>query len=454
MPSLEERLVDYLLNARYEDLPADVIGLGKKVLLTVFGTTIGGAETEGCDTLVKEIEAWGGKAEATIWLHGSRVPAHNAVLANSYMARALDLDDGIRPGMHKGVCAVAAALAASELSEGCSGKDLLTAIVLGAEVADRINAVSNYDGFDPTGICAVFAAAGAAGRILRLDRTQLWNALAIAFNKSGGSFQSNIEGALSIRLIQGFTSQSGILSAQLAKRAFTGPKRFLEGTYGYFHLYAKDQYDPEKVGGQLGERFEFRKTIFKKYPSCADTFASTDVALDLRRKDGISAGDIVRIDIRVTPYVYKIVGNPFQIRENPRVDAQFNLRYCIANALLRGSSRLDHFEESAVRDPRIMEIVNKIHVTADPGLDPRGETALEMQAVTRSGTVVHRSIDFPTGFPENPLTKEETMEQFRNCVSYAKRIIPQENIEKMIHAIEGLEEVKDVRSLIALLSYR
>ncbi len=448
---VEARLAKYILDTTYEDLPPDIVDLGKNLTLTIFGTTIAGGMTEGLKVLLDQIKEWGGKKEATILIHGGQVPAYHAVLINSFMARALDLCDGIRPGMHVGSSVVPTALAAAELAGGCSGKEFVTALVVGAEVADRINLVSNYDGFDPTGICAIFAAAGAAARILRLREDQILHALAIAFNKSAGSFQSNIEGALSVRLIQGFTSQGGILSALLAKKGFNGPKNFLDGTYGYFHLYAKGKYDPQAVVGDLGERFEMRKTVFKRYPSCGDTLSSTDGILELVMEKGITPEDVRQIDIQVTPYAYRLTGNEFRIRDNPRVDAQFNIRYCVANALLRKSSRLEHFEESFVRDPKIMEIVKKINVSADPELDKRGETAMEMQVLTKSGTIHYKSIEVPTGSSEKPLTQQENMERFKNCTSYATKSISQKNIEKLVSSVRELEKIKDIRALIPLL---
>jgi 2-methylcitrate dehydratase PrpD len=451
MSGIEETLVNYISDARFEDIPTEVVDTAKNMILTIIGTTIAGAMLEGCQTLVDQIKGWGGKEEATILLHGGKVPAYNAVLINSYMARALDFDDGIRPGMHVGASAVPAALAASELAGGCGGEKFLTALAVGAEVADRINLVSDYDGFDPTGICSIFAVTAACSRILRLDREQSWNALAIAFNKSGGSFQSNIEGTLSVRLIQGFVSQGGIVSAQLAKNGFTGPKSFLEGVYGYFHLYAKDTYDAQAVVGDLGERFEYQKTIFKKYPSCVGTFAGTEAMLDLVRKKDITPDDVMKVDIKVTPYVYKMPGGGFKIGDNPRVDAQFSIQYCVANALLRKSSKLEHFEERSVLDPKIMDIAKKVNVIADPALDKRGETALEMQVITRDGTIYTKSLDFPSGLPENPLTREENMERFRSCISFAGELLPQENIEQLISLVGELERVKDVRLLIPLL---
>jgi 2-methylcitrate dehydratase PrpD len=451
MSGIEEKFVSYISQTLFGHLPTEVVDTAKNLTLTIIGTTLAGAMLEGCKALVDQIKEWGGKEESTILLHGGKVPAHNAVLINSYMARALDFDDGIRPGMHVGASAVPAALASSELAGGCSGEEFLAAVAVGAEVADRINLVSDYDGFDPTGICSIFAATAASSRILRLDRGQIWNALAIAFNKSGGSFQSNIEGTLSVRLIQGFVAQGGIISAQLAKRGFTGPKNFLEGVYGYFHLYAKDKYDPQAVVGELGDRFEFQKTIFKKYPSCVDTYASTEAMLELVRERNIVPDDIIQIDIQVTPYVYKLTGSPFTIRDNPRVDAQFNIRYCVANALLRRSSKLEHFESPFVRDPKIMEITKKIQITPDPALDKRGETALEMQVLNKDGTRYEKSLDFPSGLPENPLTRAENMERFRSCISFSGDLLPQKNLEQMVSLVSELERVKDVRALIPLL---
>jgi len=453
MPGIEEEFVNYILNAKYQDLPAGVIDTAKHMILTIIGTSIAGATLEGCEALVEQIKGWGGKEEASILLYGGRVPAHNAALVNSYMARALDFDDGIRPGMHVGASAVPAALSASELAEGCNGKEFITALVVGAEVADRINLVSDYDGFDPTGICSIFAATAAVSRILRLDREQAWNALAIAFNKSGGSFQSNIEGALSVRLIQGFVAQGGILSAQLAEKGFTGPKNFLEGIYGYFHLYAKDKYDAFAVIGELGKRFEFSKTMFKKYPSCGDTISSTEAMLDLVRDNDITPDNVAQITIKVTPYAYKLVGGPFTIGHNPRVNAQFSIRYCVANALLRKSSRLEHFEEFLINDRKIMDIIEKIRIESDPILDERDETAVEMQVKAKSGDLYNKRIDVAAGFPERPLGTEEIMERFWNCTGYAKKPLPQEKVEKLASLIGKLEEVEDIRSLIPLASW-
>lgn len=448
---IEKKLVEYIMETPFEMLPKEVIDIAKKVVLTVLGTTIAGAKEEGCETLLSQVKEWGGKEEATILIHGGRVPAHNAVLVNSTMARALDFCDSMLMGIHLGSSTIPTALAVAELTGGCSGREFLTALVVGTEIAVRIHFSSIYDGFDPTGVCTIFATTAIAGRILGLKSEQMLNALALAFNRAGGSMQSNIDGSLAVRLNQGFASQGGIICAQLAQGGITGPMNFLSGIYGYFHLYAKDRYEPEKVMGGLGERFEFTKTIFKKYPSCGGTLTSTDAILDLVANKYLTPENIAQITIKVTPPIYKLVGHPFKIGNNPRVNAQFSIQYCVANALLRGSSKLKHFEQNYIREPKIMELIEKIYVTAEPNLEKRTRLATEMEVRTKQGDTYHKVVDYFRGTPENPLTYEEHLERFQDCVRYPDECLPQENVEKILFHISQLEELPDICNLIPLL---
>ena len=451
----EQRLAQYALESAYRDLPESAIAVAKNVVLTVLGTTIAGARAEGCEALVRQALHWGGREESTILVHGGRVPAHNAALVNSTMARALDFCDGMVPGIHVGASSVPTALAAAELAGGCSGKEFLAALVAGSEIAMRLNAISIYDGFDPTGVCTVFATTAIAGRLIGLDARGLHDALALAFNRAGGSMQSNIDGALAVRVIQGFVSQSGILCAELARAGITGPKNFIEGTYGYFHLYAKDRRDARPVTDGLGQHFEMEKTLFKKYPSCGGTLGPTDAILALIAEHDIAAEEVARVDITVSPRVQRVVGNPFEVGDNPKVNAQFNVRYCAANALIRRGSTLRHFDDAEIRDPRIADLTRMVHVTADPSFeDParaKFSIGTHVKITTKRGGVYEKSAAAPRGHPANPMSGAEHLQRFRDCVDYAEGALPADRIEKIIAAVARLEDMADVRDLIALL---
>ena len=90
--------------------------------LTIVGTTLAGATEDGCEEAVRFYRELGGKEEATILIHGGRIPAHDAAFVNAVMARALDFCDSMAPGPHLGAALIAGALAAAELIGGMSGR--------------------------------------------------------------------------------------------------------------------------------------------------------------------------------------------------------------------------------------------------------------------------------------------------------------------------------------------
>ncbi len=450
----EKRLIEYVLDSKFEELPKKPVDIVRTVVLAVVGGAIAGATNDGVQKLVDLVKECGGKQEATILLHGGKVPSCNAALANGTMARVMDFEDAMLPGIHIGPVAVPAGLAAAELVGGCSGKEFLTSLILGIELACRLNRMnfdSNYGGFDPIGVCAIFAGTATAGRILNLNHTQMLNALALAFNRAGGSAQSNIDGAQSVGFIAGSAAESSIICSQLAQRGVTGPKNFLGGPCGFFHLYARDKFDANLVAGELGRRFELTNTKFKKYPSCGLTQSDTQTTLELVNEEGLTPENVASIDIRVQPYKYKLVGKPFEIGDSPRVNAQFSTQYCVANALLRKSSQLIHFEEEYIRESEIMEIVKKIKVTSDPALEKRVQTAVDMEVRTKQGAVYRKSIDSARGSPGNELTREEHIASFQDCVNYCGKPLPKKNPEKIISMVDKLAETADIRDLIALL---
>jgi 2-methylcitrate dehydratase PrpD len=450
---IEKKLVEFVMETKYEDLPQQPIDIVKTIILTNLGSIIAGAGEESCRNLVNLVKDWGGKPEATILIYGGKIPGYNAALANGTIARSLDYEDAIVPGLHMGPVAFPAALAAAEIAGGCGGKEFLTSLLLGIEMADRINLVNLkafYGGFKGTGVCSIFAATAAAGRILHLNSEQMFNAFGLALNRAGGSGQSNIDGAQAVHLVAGFASQSGIVCAQMAQRGITGPRNFIEGPFGWLNMFGRDKLDRQAVTGDLGTRFELTKTLFKKFPSCGLTQTCTQGILELIAETGIAPEDVQRIDIRVGPFAYTATGH-FEIGNSPRVNAQFSIPYCVANALLRKSSRLQHFEEESIRDPRILDIVKKIRVIPDPEVEKRSQRGMEMEIKTGQGRVYQKVIDIPRGSPGNEMTREEHTARYLDCASYGRKPLPPTNVEKIIPWVDNLSDAQDVLELIPLM---
>lgn len=448
-----KELASHIVNTKYSDIPQSTLTITKMCIIDTLGTLIAGSAAEGCVTLVDLVKEWGGKEESTIMLHGGKVPAHSAAMVNSVMARALDFDDGEENGMHPSASLVPTALAISEKLGGLNGRELLTAIVLGADVAGRINfATLDYHGFDPTLTCNIFGTVTVAGKLLGLDENQMWNALGLAFNECSGTFQSNIDGALAVRLNQGLASYEGIMSAIFAQRGITGVKNIGQGTYSYFHLYSNDKANLEHLTVDLGKNFYGEKSIFKRWPSCGGTLIATDLMVELVEEESLEPEDVESIFVTVGRFFYNLVGKDFKIGPNPQVDAQFSLQYTISNALLRKKPKIEHFSVDNILDKKILELVNKVKVVLDPQVCPAGsdyrKTTLEVYL--KDGRKISKTGLISKGHPDNPLNMQNIILKYQDNARFAQKL-PLEKTEQIITLVTNLENVASTNLLKDLL---
>jgi 2-methylcitrate dehydratase PrpD len=148
------------------------------------------------------------------------------------------------------------------------------------------------------------------------------------------------------------------------------------------------------------------------------------------------------------------VGHAFRIGSNPRVDAQFNAGYCVANAIQRRASKLAHFAPSQVDDAAVAALIARIDVIADAAMDARGHTAVDLEVTTTSGRVLKRALDVAPGFPGADLTDAQHAARFDDCVDYAPHRPPPAQVQQLRAALDGLHALADARPLAAMLTVK
>ncbi len=448
----EHTLAEFVTQLRPDQASAAAHLAVRRMFMASAGAGIAAADEDGIPELRHLLRMRGGKGEAHTFVYGDSLPAHAAAQFNGTLCRALDYCDAMAPGAHLGSSLTATVFAAAELAGHCSGSDSLAALLVGAEIGARFNLTEpTYDGFDPTGVAVVFASTAAAARILRLSEGQTLNALGLAFNRCGGSFQSNVDATLAVRIIQGWVAQSGIECAQLALAGITGPANFLAGVYGYCHLFGKDRLEPQAVVRGLGEEWRANTMVFKKFPSCGATQGMTELVLQLVRELALRPEDVASVDVHLNPYCHRLVGHPFRRGDNPRVSAQFSAQYCVANAIVRRSSRLEHFKPSLTADPAVLALIDRVKCIGDPALDARGHSAVDVTITTVLGRSHSRSLDISPGFPGNELSDEDHVGRFAECMEYAARPLPADSRRALLAAAADLSAVPDVRDLVKCL---
>ena len=424
-----DKISENVLKADFENIDKETLENAKNRILDLIGCSIGGADGPGNKAIIDLVKSWGGKEESTIFVHGGKVPAHNAAMINSIMARSYDFEaigafvDDVDLPSHISVTTVMTALALGE-ARNVSGKELITALLIGDDIACRLLAASNFGftlGWDGYGTVNAFGATAIAGRLLGLTQTQMQNAFGIVLNQLAGSFQNIWDGSLCFKLPCALSARNGIFSAELSKAGWDGPRDALFSKFGYFHLYTEGYNNPEILIKDLGKRF-YTEATFKPYPCCRANHAAIDCALKIVNEHEVDIGNIEDIVLKVPPRVRDMfVGQPFKIRQNPQIDAAFNLRFCVANVFLRKKITVDHFQEKLISEPGISDIAGKVQVE---GFDPH-EQNKRVAALTvrmKDGKEYFSQVDYPKGGPVyNKLSYEEIKEKFRWNVAYTKR---------------------------------
>ena len=104
-------LARYLVNARYEDLPAPVRHEAARALLNFLACTIGSARHETIERALAAVRPFSGPPQATVLGRSDRLDILHAALLNGISAHVLDFDDTHARAIHPSAPVLPALLA-------------------------------------------------------------------------------------------------------------------------------------------------------------------------------------------------------------------------------------------------------------------------------------------------------------------------------------------------------
>lgn len=443
---IEQELARFVRETSYDNLPKEVLYQAKVCLLDLVGAACAGAMALPGHVVTEIIEEAGGTPQAVLIGRKERVPVLAAALGNGLYAHSLELDDLHRSSiLRPGSPIIPAALAAAE-KVGASGKDLLTAIVVGYEVGIRIAEAmtpTHYNFWHTTGTCGTFAAAMAAGKVMNLDEEQVIDALGHAGTQAAGLMELHYSpgGMMSKPLHASKAAQNGLFSAMLAAGGYSSTKTILSGEKGFLRVFAPKA-KMEKLVEGLGVDFKIMEISFRIYASTRHTHAGIDLGLRLKEK-GIKPEDIELLRIQTYSVAKDLVGEPFP---ETIYEAKFSLPFCVATALVYGHVGIEDFTEERLLDPVLEELMSHCTVEIDPLLDAHypQKWAAKLNVILHNGTVDHEQTDFPKGDPENKLTLDELHTKFRRLTAL---LLPPSKIEAWLESISKVETFDDVADM-------
>ena len=457
---LTRYVAEFVLNLKYEDVPAEVNALVKKSILDGFGLALAGSASEMgaiCRRYVQSLCP--AQGSSTIMGSSQKATPRSAAFANGVFIHADDFDDtqlavakdrtyGLLT--HPTAPVLPAILAIAEDS-GASGKDLLTAYQAGVEVETKVAeaiAPRHYeDGFHSTGTCGSLGSAAACAKMRGLKIEQTLSAFGIAAAEAAG-VRENF-GTMTKPFQAGHAAENGVVAADLANLGWTGAEQVLEAKRGFFHAYG-GSYNPAAIQGKLGNPWTFASpgVSLKPYPSGSLTHPAMGAMLRLVEKYNVRPGDVEKIDVGTNRNMPNTL---IHHRPTNGLQAKFSMEYCIALILLERRASLAHFTDEFVKRADIQELLQRVNFYVDPIAENAGYDKMTslISVHMKDGRLLKDQADYAKGSPADPMTFEEAAAKFRGCAEFAKW--PTAKAEAIIEAMRTLERAANLKKLASLL---
>src|SRR5712672_588099 len=433
------QLAKYASALRYRDLPGPVVQRAKDAIADTIAAIAFGADLPWSRIIVDYAGRRGAGGQSRVFAPGgARLQAPMAAFANGALAHAFEMDNLTWPntGVHPGATMCMPALAVAQ-ERGLGGRELIAAVVAGSEVMIRIGRATKHNnegrGFHAPGTTGPFGGAVAVGRLLKFDAPTMTNALGIAGSLSCGllEFAKSGTGAMVKRLHLGRAAESGVLAASLAADGFTGPQSVLEGEFGFLRVFCRD-FDEAELTRGLGDDWVTRTILMKRFACHISAHTSVQAILDLRAEHGFAGADVAAIRIAGNEKMAKVNNIP-----SPKdvMMCQYSIPFSVALAHFRDPRDPRSYDESALNDPAIRSLCERVTITLAGGHHDHATIAAEVQVTLRDGRVLSKTVSDFKGTPERPLDQADLRERFmlltRHCGT--------RDMERMFARLQNIE---------------
>jgi 2-methylcitrate dehydratase PrpD len=429
----------------FEDLPPDVVAQAQRCVLDLVGVAASGTETDLARIVTDNALKLFGSRErgARILLDGRTASAAGAAYAGASLIDAFDAHDGhaLTKG-HIGVAILPTLLAVIDAeSLTLSGRDLLTMLTLGYEIATRAGIAlhASVADYHTSGAWNTLGCAAVAARLLGLSQTQIREALGIAeYHGPRSQMMRCIDAPTMLKDGSGWGALAGVSAAYLAKDGFTGAPAITMEAAEHAGLWS-----------DLGTRWRIREQYFKPYPVCRWAQPAIEAVHGLMQAHALRAVDVAEVEIRSFAAAIRLAS----VAPATTEEAQYSLPFPVAAIIVHGRLGASEITNAGLADHAVLTVSRRIRLIEDPTFTERfPHERLAVAAIrTADGRSFTSPVTPPRGNPENPLTSLEIGAKFR---SLATRLEPS-RVASIEAAVGALAEPNvDSRPLVELLLAR
>jgi len=381
--------------------------------------------------------------------YGLKTSAINAAFVNGTFGHGFEMDDNHAATGIKGGCVVLPTCLAVGEQQNRSGRDLILATVVAYEVMTRVGLSVNptllNSAHHPTGTCAPFGAASAAGKLLGFDDAKMLHAISIAAGHSAGLGEAPAGGRGDLkRIFGGMAASGGIRSALLAQEGLTGPATMLEGKRGFCRAFGDLTKLPALTAG-LGTEWQILNVHFKIYAQDGYIQPMTEALGRILEERAFKAEDVEEIRAGTNKHALDVVS---LIREpKDLTSAQFSANFSLALFLVKGNAGFQEYTEENLADPKIIALGRKIRIELDPEIEdewqktrPRGaRVTVRLKSGKTYTDCVHNL---------RAMSPADMVDKARRLAAV---VLDAERTERLITTVQNLDALEDISELVPLL---
>lgn len=439
-----DRLARFVAESRWDEIPESVREHARLVLLDTLGVILVGSGEAEVGRLSERLLAGGGSGATVLRTGFPTADPRTAALLNGLAGRSVELCEGHRfVSCQAAVQLLPTVLALGE-QHGSDGAAVLSALVLGYEVAVRVGAAATARSLaHQNGQAPLLGAVAAGARLRGFDATLTARALQIGANLVlTPSYRNVVAGGTSLNAVGGMSGFAGVLASELALAGFTAASDALEGAFAGL---VGDGFAPERLIDGLGAGWEITHNYFRLRGCCNPIYSALD-ALEAALAELRPAPDeIERIEVET----YRFASVMCQQQPVNHFAAKYSLPHAAAALAVLGTTGFRAFTAEAVADPVIAALRDRVFVAEDPALSavvPRLKPA-RVRLTLRDGRRTTRLCESARGDFQQPYGRAELEAKFRDL---AGTVLPPDGVERLASAVGRLGPAGGVRELVEL----
>ncbi len=444
---VRDAILDHIDATTFDRLPAEVVAATNVVIADTIACGLAGS-AESKAKIVRDLQlnhfGFGG---VPVWGTDHLYSPIGAGMANGYQVHCLEYACFHEAAtVHSMSVILPAVMAYADRFGRVSGKDIITAVNIGNDVAALLGlSASKGARFFRPGVCGAMGAGAALAKLEGLDRPSTAEFFGLIYSQLSGTMQAHTEASMALGLQIAFSVRNVLTALDMARMYLTGPVDVFDGPYGYFNLF-ETHGDAAPHLQSLGTVWRTAEISFKPYPSGRASHGVIDALVRLMKAQAFTPGDVSKVVLSVPPFVHRLGGRP-ATADMHGPHARLCLPYLAASALMDGCISVATYALDTMANRDRLALAEKIKVEVNENSDVNALAPQTIAVTLSDGRQFDDTVTCLLGHPDNPMTDSQHRAKFMESAASAAQPLEGDVADTLYTRLLSLQNETDVSVL-------